>query len=149
MNWNELDEKLHDLQTKTTKKIKQISNKNIIENIPKTDDSFKYEMIRNNDQTYKFPVVIAKLLAILDMSGNIITKPNIKEQGLIVSLVLDKTCFYCKAGGQLNDIGTIKTNDGKIFYVYDVEKIHENGAVLHYIKSKDWPLLLKYIFLNL
>lgn len=146
MNWNELDMKLHNLQTKTITQIKKASNNYVIENIPKTDDSFKYDMIRFDDQTYRSPVVIAKLLEILDINGNIITEPDIEKQGLIVSLVLDKSCFYCKAGGQQNDIGTIKINNGKIFYVNNVEKIHENGVVLHYIKSKDWPILFKYMF---
>lgn len=146
MNWNELDVKLHNLQTKTITQIKNASNNYIIENIPKTDDSFKYDLIRYNKQTYKSPVVIAKLLEILDINGNIITEHDIEKQGLIVSLVLDKSSFYCKAGGQENDIGTIKTTNGKIFYVHKVEKINENGVILHYIKSKYWPILLKYIF---
>lgn len=142
MNWNEFDSKLKNLQIKTIKHITKISNYELA-NIPKTDDSFKYEMIRYNDQTYISPEITAKLLAIVDINGNIVTKPNDKEHGDTVSLVLDKTSFYCKAGGQQNDIGLMKTKSGKIFYVNDVEKIQENCVVLHHIKSSDWPLLLK------
>jgi len=142
VNWNELDSKLKSLQTKTIKHIKKIS-KCMLKNIPKTDDDFKYEMIRCNDQTYISPEVTAKLLAIVDTNGNIVTEPDIKEHGVMVSLVLDKTSFYCKAGGQQNDVGIVKTKSGKIFDVNDVEKIQENCVVLHYIKSSDWPILLK------
>lgn len=126
--------------------IKKMSDNYAIENFPKTDDSSKYEMIRNNDKTYKSPVITAKILAIIDMNGNIVTEPDIKKHGFMVSLVLDKTSFYCKAGGQNNDIGIIKTNKGKIFDVQNVEKIQDNGVVLHFIKSNDWPILLKYNF---
>jgi len=116
------------------------------ENIPKTDDSFKYEIIRYNNESYLSPALIAKLLAIVDVNGNIVTEPDIKEQGDIVSLVLDKTPFYCKAGGQQNDIGIIKTNNGVVFNVTGVDKIEENGVILHHIESSDWPMLLRYFF---
>lgn len=142
VDWNELDTKLKSLQVKTLNHIKKLSNYTL-ENIPKTNDDFKYEMIRCDDQTYISPVVTATLLAIVDTNGNIVTEPNIKEHGVMVSLVLDKTSFYCKAGGQQNDIGIIKTKSGKIFYVNNVEKIQENCVVLHYIKSNDWPALLR------
>lgn len=145
VNWNEFEMQLKCLQTKSIKGVQKLSNNLTIENIPKTDDSFKYETIRHNSQTYEPPVVTAKLLAILDMNGNIVTEPDIKEHGIMVSLVLDKTCFYSTAGGQQHDIGTIKTKSGKVFNVNDVEKKQENGIVLHYINSIDWPLLLKYL----
>lgn len=144
VNWNELDTKLKSLQTKSIKHIQKVSNNYIMKHFPKTDDSFKYEMVRYDSQTYVSPVVTAKLLAIIDMNGNIVTEPDIKEHGIMVSLVLDKTCFYCKAGGQHNDTGVIKTNSGHIFHINDVEKIHEFDVVLHYVKSSDWPLLLRY-----
>lgn len=143
MNWNELDIQLKSLQTKSIKHIQNVSNNYTLRDIPKTDDSFKYEMIRLNNQTYVSPVVTAKLLAIIDMNGNIITESNIKEHGDKVSLALDKTCFYSTAGGQHGDIGIIKTTSGKCFNVIGVEKIQENDIVLHYIKSSDWPLLLR------
>lgn len=149
MNWDELDTKLKILQTKTVKYLHKISNNYVSIDSPKTDDSFKYEMIRHNDQTYVSPDVTAKILAIVDINGTIVTDSNIKEHGVMVSLVLDKTCFYCEAGGQQNDIGIIKTNNGHIFNVNNVEKIQENGVVLHYIKSSDWPLLLKYFLVSI
>lgn len=144
VNWNEFDMKLKSLKTKTIKHIQKASSSCKIGNFPRTDDSFKYKMIRHDNQTYVSPVVIAKLLAVVDTNGNIVTEPNVKEHGSMVSLVLDKTCFYCKAGGQLNDVGTVKTDSGMVFDIIDVEKIQENGVILHYIKSSDWPKLLEY-----
>lgn len=146
INWNEFDVKLKKLQTKTIQNILKVSSNHVMNNISKTDDSFKYEMIRNNDKTYKSPVITAKVLAIVDMNGNIVTEPNTTKHGLTVSLVLDKTSFYCKAGGQNNDIGTIKTKNGKIFDIHNVEKIQDSGVVFHFIKSNDWPILLRYSF---
>lgn len=136
--------KLKMLQTKTAEHLHNISNNYMAVDILKTDDSFKYDMIRHNDQTYVSPVVTANILAIVDMNGIVVTDPDIKKHGLMVSLVLDKTCFYCEAGGQQNDIGVVKTNNGQIFNINNVEKIQENGVVLHYIKSSDWPMLLRY-----
>lgn len=147
-SWNELHEKLKKLQTKTIKHIKKKSNNYMTENIPKTDDSFKYEIIRYNNESYLSPALIAKLLAIVDINGIIVTEPDIKEQGDIVSLVLDKTSFYCTAGGQQNDIGVIKTNNGIVFNVTGVDKIEENGVILHHIESSDWPILLREKELN-
>ncbi|XP_026821859.1 alanine--tRNA ligase, mitochondrial-like isoform X2 [Rhopalosiphum maidis] len=142
VSWNELHEKLKKLQTKTIKHTKKQSNKYMTGDIPKTDDSFKYEIIRHNNESYLSPALTAKLLAIVDINGNIVTELDIKEQGDMVSLVLDKTSFYCEAGGQQNDIGIVKTNNGIVFDVTDVDKIEENGVVLHHIKSSDWPILL-------
>lgn len=144
MNWKEFEIKLKNLQTKTIKHILKEPNNSMDKsvNIPKTNDSFKYEMIRLENQTYILPAVSAKLLAIVDINGKIVTEPDINKHGIMVSLVLDKTCFYCKAGGQQNDIGIVKTSSGKVFDVINCEKIQENGVVLHYIKSNDWPVLL-------
>lgn len=147
MCWNEFHEKLKNLQTKTMKHNSKKLNYFMTGNMPKTIDSFKYEVIRLNNESYVSPVLTAKLLAIVDMNGNIVTESNIKQQGdNMVSLVFDKTSFYCKAGGQQNDIGIVRTNNGIVFDVYDAQKIQENGVVLHYIKSNDWPILLKYSF---
>lgn len=146
MNWNEFDMKLKSLKTKSIKHFQKISNSCMIGNLPRTDDSFKYKMNRLNDQTYVSPVIIAKILAVVDINGNIVTESDIKEHGFMVSLVLDKTCFYCTAGGQQNDVGTVKTESGIIFDIIDVEKIQENGVILHYIKSSDWPKLLRYLY---
>lgn len=143
MNWNEFEVQLKNLHTKTIKRIqKEISNF-IALGISKTDDSFKYEIIHLKNQTYVSHAMTSKLLAIVDMNGQILTKPNPKIHGQMVSLVLDKTCFYCKAGGQENDIGIVKTSSGKVFDVIDCVKIQETGVVLHYIKSSDWSLLLR------
>lgn len=146
MNWKEFEIKLKDLQTKTIKHIHKASNNSINKSIDiiKTDDSYKYEMIRVDNQTYVSPEISAKLLAIVDINGEIVTKPDIQKHGVMVSLVLDKTCFYCKAGGQQNDIGVVKINSGRVFNVINCEKIQENGVVLHYIESTDWPVLLWY-----
>lgn len=133
------------MRTKTIKHIQKLSNSFTLHDIPKTDDHFKYEMVRSNSQTYEPLVVNAKILTIVDKNGNIVTDSDVKKRGLMVSLILNKTCFYCKAGGQQNDIGIVKTKNGKIFDVISVEKIQENGIILHNINSEDWPILLKYL----
>lgn len=146
MNWNEFEIQLKNLRTKTIKYVQKELSKFTMLDIPKTDDSFKYKIIRLKNETYVSPVITSKLLAIVDMNGQILTKPDPKKHGQMVSLVLDKTCFYCKAGGQENDIGIVKTSSGKEFDVIDCVKIQETGVVLHYIKSNDWPILLRYFF---
>lgn len=144
VNWVEFEAKLKKLQSKTIKHIQELSNNYTIKNIPKTNDSYKYRFTRLNSKNYEFPAVTAKLLSIIDMNGNIVTKPDIQAHGTLISLVLNKTCFYCKAGGQQSDIGIVKTANGKVFDIIDVEKIQENGVILHFIKSNDWPMLLRY-----
>ncbi len=45
------------------------------------------------------------------------------------ALVLDRTCFYAEAGGQIGDAGTIRTDAGATFDVSATQRVGE--AVLH------------------
>jgi len=56
------------------------------------------------------------------------------EQGV---LILDKTVFYAESGGQMADIGVIKTNSAEI-RVLDVKK--QDGVFLHFIEVLDGTL---------
>jgi alanyl-tRNA synthetase len=62
-----------------------------------------------------------------------IDKEGLKNKGSItagdeVAIILDKTCFYAEAGGQVGDCGIIKSNDGQ-FIVESTTKIA--NCVLH------------------
>ena len=57
---------------------------------------------------------------------------SVKEDKYII---LDKTAFYPNSGGQVNDTGTITTDDGRIFDVVYAAKIEND--VSHEIVPKD------------
>jgi alanyl-tRNA synthetase len=78
--------------------------------LPKTNDSHKYHT--NNCQS--------KVVGWLDDDG-------FKDQGSIeagaeVYLILEETCFYAEAGGQVGDCGIIESDNAK-FIVEDTSKI--------------------------
>ena len=78
--------------------------------LPKTEDVHKYNT--NSCQS--------KVIGWLDDGG-------FKEQGSIeagaeVCLILDETCFYAEAGGQVGDCGVIESDNAK-FVVEDTAKI--------------------------
>jgi len=84
--------------------------------LPGTDDSLKY-------QTDSCQVT---LLGWIDENG--FHNHGRVDAGSEVALVLDKTCFYAEAGGQVGDRGTIQ-GDGAVFSVQTTSKIAE--CVLH------------------
>ncbi|XP_050420574.1 alanine--tRNA ligase, mitochondrial-like [Adelges cooleyi] len=145
VDWNEFNDKLLALKSKTKHCIRNTSKiNNLMHNFPATDDGLKYNIFCQDNQSYNIsPAIPVKLLAVIDKNGIVIKEYNISEHNRddVVSLIFDKTNFYCEAGGQENDIGIVKTKSGLVFHVINVEKIQENGVILHYIKSKDWPLL--------
>ena len=85
--------------------------------LPETNDSLKYET-----ESCK-----AKLIGWVS-EGGYNTKGELTDTENTVGLVLNKTCFYAEAGGQVGDCGMIKTDDA-VFAVEATEKIAD--CVLH------------------
>ncbi|MDH7598186.1 MAG: alanine--tRNA ligase [Sedimentisphaerales bacterium] len=85
--------------------------------LPVTDDSLKYQA----------DTCQARILGWLDQQG-------LHQEGILdrtdqqVGLVLDKTCFYAEAGGQVGDKGLIK-GDGLEFVVEGTERIAD--CIIH------------------
>ncbi|MCE5185777.1 MAG: alanine--tRNA ligase [Planctomycetaceae bacterium] len=85
--------------------------------LPETDDSLKYAA-----DSCK-----AVLLGWIDESGYKV-KGQLATSDETTALVLDKTCFYAESGGQVGDVGMIKTEDAE-FVVEATEKLAD--CVLH------------------
>jgi alanyl-tRNA synthetase len=85
--------------------------------LPKTEDSFKYE----TDSCE------AHILGWINKDGYR-TEGQLKDTKATVALVLDETCFYAESGGQVGDAGMIKTETAS-FAVEGTEKIAD--CVLH------------------
>ena len=84
--------------------------------IPSTDDTLKYETDECN----------GRIRAWVDNEG-------FKDMGLVkkedaVGLVLDKTCFYAEAGGQIGDCGVIRTDTAE-FIVENTTKV--GNCIIH------------------
>ena len=75
----------------------------------------------------QFELQDAKILYIFEDEKKIEANKNAK-----LRIILDKTVFYAKGGGQNSDIGYGKSKDFS-FKVYDVRK--ENGIFVHYIDN--------------
>jgi len=89
----------------------------VLRNLPPTEDLHKYQV----DQCG------SKLLGWVDKEG-------FKNQGRIkagasADFILDKTCFYAEAGGQVGDCGIIESGKGR-FVVEKTRKIG-NNCVIH------------------
>jgi alanyl-tRNA synthetase len=84
--------------------------------LPVTEDIHKY----HTDQCD------SKLIGFIEMQS-FKTQGRIKT-GSEAGIVLDKTCFYAEAGGQLGDCGTIKSDHGR-FIVENTTKIA--NCVIH------------------
>ncbi|KAJ8983104.1 hypothetical protein NQ317_001847 [Molorchus minor] len=98
---------------------------------PRTDDSFKYSYVKNEDK-YVFEDLEVKVLCVFQDEYPV---PEI-ESDYYCSLLLDKTNLYSEAGGQISDNGVIEFKSGT-FEVVTVENV--NGYLLHkgFYKSKD------------
>uniref|UniRef100_A0AC35G899 Alanine--tRNA ligase n=1 Tax=Panagrolaimus sp. PS1159 TaxID=55785 RepID=A0AC35G899_9BILA len=92
-------------------------------NIPKTDDSPKYNYKADEDKKgleadYHFELCTGKILAIRK-DGQFVDTLLTGEEGAIL---LDKTCFYAEQGGQIYDIGVFnKVGDFAEFNVTDTQ----------------------------
>lgn len=95
----------------------------IKENIPKTDDSFKY-LYKKNKNKYVFNNLDVKVLKIFHDG----TSVSEVDSDFYCSLLIDKTNLYSEAGGQISDTGTISFGNDS-FDVMSLENL--NGYVLH------------------
>ncbi|CAR22366.1 alanine--tRNA ligase [Lachancea thermotolerans CBS 6340] len=86
------------------------------ENVPKTDDSPKYESAN----------IEAIVLRIFDGENFV---DEISEVGKQYGVILDSTCFYAEQGGQEYDMGTLVIDDVAEFSVENVQLY--NGYVFH------------------
>jgi alanyl-tRNA synthetase len=91
--------------------------------LPATDDSPKY----------KSDKCVSAISGWITSDGNYISSGKLKESDGEVGLVLEKTCFYAESGGQVGDIGEIKSLDGR-FVVESTEKIGD--CIVHRGKMK-------------
>ncbi|XP_023245739.1 alanine--tRNA ligase, mitochondrial isoform X2 [Copidosoma floridanum] len=129
-------------------------------NVPKTDDSYKYEYTYS-DKGYNFPIVKCKLLGMI-RNGNLVSEPesmlNIDESQAIVEatvtssgnivetdsvvntnaevgIILDKTPAYAVAGSQVADKGHIQINN----LLFNFEKVLKvRDYVIHIGHFVDW-----------
>ncbi len=90
--------------------------------LPATDDLHKYHVDSCE----------CNVLGFIDDEG-FKKESDIKADGE-VGLILDKTCFYAEAGGQIGDCGTIKSTGGN-FVVETTEKFGD--SVIHWGKLAD------------
>lgn len=84
--------------------------------LPVCDDSPKYTGLNLN----------AKVLGWVD--NNTVVNQGVISEGTEVALLLDKTCFYAEQGGQVGDVGLLKTPTGS-FKVEDTQKL--GSGILH------------------
>ena len=84
--------------------------------LPATDDSDKYKAHKCD----------ASIVGFIDAEG--FRKQGTAQSGQEAAIVLNKTCFYAEAGGQVGDCGMIESSSGK-FIVENTTKVAD--CVLH------------------
>ncbi len=84
--------------------------------VPETDDSQKYDC-RNRE---------AQVVAFV-REGDVVTDGTL-DTGDEASVLLDATCFYAEQGGQVGDVGTLRS-DAALFEVADTKRV--GNRVLH------------------
>jgi alanyl-tRNA synthetase len=85
--------------------------------LPKSDDSAKYSLAPLD----------AKVLGFV--RDNTVTKEGSIGPGDSVALLLDRTNFYAEQGGQVGDVGSIRSKDGAEFEVLDTQRLGD--TILH------------------
>lgn len=91
--------------------------------LPPTDDRDKWSKLVSEGKVLGWT-----------LEGKFVTQGRLDETKGQVGLVLDRTCFYAEAGGQIGDIGTITSSTGT-FEVVDTIKMGD--AVVHVGKVGD------------
>jgi len=89
----------------------------VLKDLPPTEDLHKYQA----DQCD------SKLIGWIDKEG--LKKQGCIKVGASADFILDKTCFYAEAGGQVGDCGIIESDKGR-FAVEETRKIG-NNCVIH------------------
>lgn len=100
--------------------------------IPVTDDQAKYSYQRLDQCNYNFPDIQAKVVKIV-ADGRF---EDCLRQGDSGIIFLDKTNFYSEAGGQIGDIGTIKTDTGS-FTVTNTQPVPASQNIVAHIGTVD------------
>ena len=90
-----------------------------------TEDTSKYSYVKENDR-YVFSSLECEVKAII-VEGKVVSKIL---PGTRCSIVLDRTNFYHRAGGQSSDTGQLLMKDGTQFCVTDVTNV--GGYLLHH-----------------
>lgn len=108
-----------------------------IKDLPKTDNSFKYEFDldpEKQEAKFKIEKLNSKILCLaLKESNEKFELTNQIKQNQDCILILDKTNFYPQSGGQQSDKGFIFKNKNPIFQVENV--VHLKGYSFHIGKS--------------
>lgn len=108
-----------------SEQVQEIFNQLVKLGLDFTEDTQKYSYVKENDK-YVFPSMECEVKALI-VNGKVVSKIG---QDTHCSVVLDRTNFYHKAGGQGSDTGQLVTSDGTQFHVTDVA--NSGGYLLHH-----------------
>jgi alanyl-tRNA synthetase len=108
--------RMKEFQDQSGKDLKKVVVTAVRGDLPKTDDSLKYDGLSASGKVVSW------------VKDNAVVKAGQLEQGDEAALLLDRTNFYAEQGGQVGDQGSINTPSGR-FDVEDTQKLGD--AVLH------------------
>jgi len=98
------------------------------EDIPATEDNYKYDYERTDEAKYEFSKLKTKVLG-LNSGGRHCDTLKTGEKGV---LLVRETNFYSESGGQVGDRGCVKGLCGSIFRVEDTQKLSsKSGHIAH------------------
>jgi alanyl-tRNA synthetase len=110
------EQRMEEFQEQSGKDRKKLVVSAVQGDLPKTDDSPKYNGLS------------AKAKVVGWVKDNAVVKSGRLEEGEEAALLLERTNFYAEQGGQVGDTGAITTPSGR-FEVEDAQKLGD--AVLH------------------
>lgn len=90
---------------------------------------------RSEEGVYHFPPLEATVLGLISRDGRLMQEVTAGERA---SAVLDKSCFYYEAGGQVGDIGRFISSSGDVAEVEEVRRVGDH--VHHLILVKEGRL---------